>query len=336
MIEPCFTYFSIDIGDIWSFESGLFLDNGDNLKLLESSIERIRNKTIERGRPSVTYDHSQYSDDMIRYYSGKVERFLNAKDLKALVSLGYFVSRDDLYQYGQNIIITKEDPDFDYWFVLKLRQYDLGLKHLNDFLNYHLENSFENNKFKFKEFLELILLQYENLPISQRVNQLAQKFMNSVLHLDPKKEESKIPPKTNKRPRSIGNFHSFKLTALQSNPSYFITRKHEIKEIFQDLIDYGFIKEKSSFATFENIFSNQKIPKDKRITWVGGYIYLKLFIRFLLDNQKIELMGNDHWVIMTQCFLNHDGKELDIVKVSKANGGKPKRKKLLDSILEKL
>lgn len=336
MIEPCFSYFSIDIGDIWSFESGLFLDNGDNLKLLESSIEKIRNKTIERGRPSVTYDHSQYSDDMIRYYSGKVERFLNAKDLKALVSLGYFVSRDDLYQYGQHIIITKEDPDFDYWFALKLRQYDLSLKHLNDFLNYHLENSFENNKFEFKEFLELILLQYENLLIPQRVNQLVQKFMNSVLHLDPKKEESKIPPKTNKRPRSIGNFYSFKLTALQSNPSYFITRKHEIKEIFQDLIDYGFIKEKSSFAVFEKILSNQKILKNKRLQWIGGNVYLRFFVRFLLDKNKILPMGNDHWIIVSQCFVGKDGSDLYSDKIRLSKGGKKERIELLHTILGRI
>jgi hypothetical protein len=86
-------------------------------------------------------------------------------------------------------------------------------------------------------------------------------------------------------------------------------------------MDYGFIKEKSSFAVFEKILSNQKVLKNKRLHCMGGFIYLKLLIRYLLDNQKIESMGNEHWVVMTKCFVNNDGSELDIIKVSKANGG---------------
>ncbi len=336
MMQPCFTYFSIDVGDVWEFECGLFLYSEDNYELMESSIERIRNKIVDRGRPSVTYDHSQYSEDMIRYYSGRVERFLNTTDLRAVVSLGYFVARDDLYQYGQNIVIEKEEPDFDYWFAFKLRQYDLGLKHLKGFLNFHLENNFKNNISEFNEFLELILLQYEGLHISKRVNQQVKKFMATTIAPKQDKNQSKTTVNTRKRPRSNENFHSFKLVELRSNPRYFINQKSEVKEVFQDLIDYGFIREKSSFATFEKVFSNQRILEEKRLQWIGGYIYLKLFIRFLLDNQKIESMGNDHWVVTTQCFVDHDGAELDIIKVSKANGGTKNKVEKLEGILNRL
>ncbi|MFC5047899.1 hypothetical protein ACFSTE_00630 [Aquimarina hainanensis] len=73
---------------------------------------------------------------MSRYYK-KTRKFLNATAyLEALISLDYFASRDDLYQYGQTIIIEMENPDFDYWFALKLRQYDTDLKHLKVFLDY--------------------------------------------------------------------------------------------------------------------------------------------------------------------------------------------------------
>lgn len=336
MIAPCFTYFSIDIGDIWDFESKLFLNSGDNEQLIAAALEKIRTKIIKNVKPTITYDGSQFSEDSVRYYSSKIERFLIATNLETIVSLGYFVSRDDLYEYGHQILIEKEDADFDYWFALKLRQYDLGLKYINDFLNEHLENSFESNKTVFKEFLELVLLQYEDLPISNKVNLQLQKFIDTFLKEVPETKESKISVKTNKRPRSLGNFNSFKLVALRSNPRYFLTKKHEIKEVFHDLIDYGFIKEKSSFCTFEKIFSNQKVTKDKRLVWVGKYIYLKLFIRFLLTAKKIEPMGNNHWLILTQCFVDEDGKELDIIKVSKANGGTKNRIERLESILSHL
>ncbi|KZS39741.1 hypothetical protein AWE51_08810 [Aquimarina aggregata] len=334
-MEPCFTYFPIDVGDIWEFESGLFLDGKTNEQLLASSLEKIRTMTIERGRPSVTYDGSQYSEDMIRYYRSKVERFLNATDLQALVSLGYFVSRDDLYQYGQNIIIKKEDSDFDYWYALKLRQYNLGLKHLKEFLNHHLESSFENNKSEFKEFLELVLLQYEDQFLSTKVAQLTRKFIETTTQVVPEKKENQSPKSIKKRTRAPGIFHSFKLTALQSNPRYFTTRKHEFKELFQDLMDYGFMKGKSSFATFEKLFSNQKIAKNKRLVWVGKKVYLRFFILYLIKNDLVDPVGQDNWLITTQCFVDEDGSDFEIIQLRSARGGVQERMERLESILER-
>ncbi len=338
MIPPSFRYFPIDLGDIWDFERGLLLHNGGNEHILEASLEEIRNTTVEKGRPSVTYDGSQYSEDAIRYYRAKVDRYLNTKNIYDQVALDYFISRDDLYQYTQDIVFEKNDTNFDYWFTFKLRQYDWGLKYLKEFLDYHLEYTFEANASAYIAFLELSLLQYEIDIIPNKVFLQTKKYINSLTlqEFRSQTEQKSKSTNTNKRPRSLGNFHAFKLIALHSNPRYFTSYNHQLKEVFQDLMDYGFIKEKSSFSSFEKTFSNQKINKDKRLHWVGGYIYLKLFIRFLLDNQIIEPMGNDHWVVMTQCFLDHDGKELDIIKVSKANGGTKNKVEKLESIIDRL
>jgi hypothetical protein len=179
MIEPLFECFPILIGDVWNFERGLLLDEGSNEEVLLIAMEKIRAVIIDRGRASVTHKYAQSSPDTAQYLGRKAERFCNARNLEQLVALNYFFSRDDLYEYNHDILISKEDKDFDYWFALKLRQYDLALKYLNEFLKHHLENTFSEQTSSFQDFLELLLLQYQDTLLSERVCLLTKKNYRS-------------------------------------------------------------------------------------------------------------------------------------------------------------
>ncbi|WP_344930677.1 hypothetical protein [Aquimarina addita] len=47
-------------------------------------------------------------------------------------------------------------------------------------------------------------------------------------------------------------------------------------------------------------------------------------------------MGNELWIVTTNCFLDQDGSELNRDKIRWANGGTEKKKKILYSILDRL
>src|SRR6202008_944929 len=70
--------------------------------------------------------------------------------------------REQVYYdvWGQDIV-EAGDPFFPFFFACKLSHIDI--LHTDEFLNYHLENSFEKDTEKYFRYLTLVFRSYEHL-----------------------------------------------------------------------------------------------------------------------------------------------------------------------------
>ncbi|WP_025743063.1 hypothetical protein [Aquimarina pacifica] len=343
MLTPCFSYYQINTVDIWDFEYHLFFNPSEEFKhfsrirVMEELSQKLQVIVISETPPFITYDNYIGGDkDMKTYYLNKVNRFTQAIDFSESIRLAYFFSNNDGYSYRIDKEIKSDHKDFAFWFSLKLRQYELGLHHINSFLEYHLTHSFERYILSYMDFLnKRIIRQYQNIFFSPRLSQTITEYLQSFADtLDPQDTPPKETPKYHKRPRTRKNYNSYYLTILQKEPTYL--QNNGGYQAFEQLIEYGFIKADIDFdfENFKNIFSGVGVTKTKRIIWLGGKIYLKLFVHYLVRTKKIEPMGNENWTTTIKCFLNKEGKEFETTQLQYANGGTDQRKEVLYAIAD--
>lgn len=63
--------------------------------------------------------------------------------------------------------VKREDSAFDYFFIVKLRH--LSLLDIDEYLEFHLEYSFDNNKTEYLRFVNLAVRQYQKEFLSQEI-----------------------------------------------------------------------------------------------------------------------------------------------------------------------
>ncbi|WP_438711067.1 hypothetical protein ACSTS3_21445 [Aquimarina muelleri] len=352
MRQPCFSYFNINTIDIWDFEYGWILDKPIEFdkfpltRVMEELSEKMRAIAISKSTPFITYEHYlNGDDDLRRYYENKINRFHRvAPDFIEHICLEYFYCQNDGYQYRVNYEIPPSAEDFGYWFSLKIRQYELGLGYLFDFLNHHLSCSFEDNKAVYIDFLRIrVIRQYKNIFFSDRVSDTVMDYLNNLIpplenQIVKKEPEIQTTKAIGKRPKTRKEYNSYFLTALKKDPAYLNTNTNEFDTAFEQLIEHKFIKADIDFDldNFKKIFSGRGVSKTKRCVWIGGKIYLKLFVHYMIKTNKIEPMGNENWTTTIKCFLDKDGNEFDASQLQYANGGTTEKKKILYSIVDRL
>lgn len=332
MIEANFTNYNIDLADIWDFERELFLNNQNSEEKASELINKIQIEIIKKTEPLFDNSYADNNEDNCDYYKRNIDQYLKARNsIKTLFQIDFFFNNDKCYEYNTPIVIEKHNHDFDYWFALKINQYQLNLQELENFLNFQLNNNFENDKNKFEKFLTLLIRQYEGLSFSKNLITTINEWKEQKIEVDKKKS------------RTIkGNLITLKHIKLVNNPKYLDSNNLRFYNFFQSLKKNNFIDESTELEQFKNIFKNEKINPKNRIKWISNNIILKWFIDGMLKKQKItEIHKHDKWLITISCFIN---KKKDIEKEfstnqlrnSSACKNDLNKKKILDEIIEKI
>ncbi|KAA1243325.1 hypothetical protein [Aquimarina sp. RZ0] len=351
MLQPCHSYLDINTSDIWSFEYQCYFDSPEEFngfsrsKIISKLYDKIKTIAYLETKPFITYQNFVTGDaDQKRYYESKLNRFLGATDFSDYIRLEYFFANDDGYSCFIEKMIPKDDIDFGYWFALKIRQYELAVQYINDFLEYHLTHSFDRYIIDYIDFLQKrILRQYQGIFFSSRVADTVKEYLesyanNPTLEIEEDHTETMPVNKNKKRIRTREHYNAYHLSILKSNPDYLQGYGNGVYHGFLELIKHRFIdaNEDKDYDNFKKLFSGKGVTKSKRCIWLEGNIYLKLFVRYMLQTGKIEPMGNENWTTTIKCFLNKKGEEFEVSKLKHANGGVPKKIELLYSIVDSL
>ncbi len=344
-MDPSFDYFEINVIEIWPFESRQFLNGNrsdEQIKKVKNLVEVLilntRQEQIKLGKistiePIVTIEDYDRGNQRA-YWERLISETLKAKSLIEIVSLDYFNIIDgrvnSFFAYFQNVEIKSNNDQFDFWFALKLSQYDAGLKYINEFLKYHLESNFNSKKQKFDEFLEIVLLQYESVVLSKKLVQRVENWMN----YNPSKNNSED---VLAKRRYEGDNRTFLFKKVDKNPRYFRTEKNEsvLNAFWHDLYLGNYIY-KSNIGQLEAVFKSGKIEKKNRLIWTKPIKTLNEFVKKLIETNKVvELTGSDHWLITMDCFVLDKSKEIEFNSISKPQNEDSKLKENIESIVDK-
>lgn len=156
-------YYHIDIADIWQYERLIFLSDKSSKELAKTIIDKVEAKIIKDGNPVYGKDYFNNADEKIRTYyeRNKREHAEASNSLKERFRIDFFFNKHSCFQFDQTIEIKRNNIDFDFWFALKIRQYDSKISEIKNFLNFQLEANFNNDIDEFVGFLNLIFRQYK-------------------------------------------------------------------------------------------------------------------------------------------------------------------------------
>lgn len=122
-----------------------------------------------------------FADEIINRYKGfkTIEEVLNQNKLQYIPSL--FMQRGNkreqvYYDVWGMDVVESDDPFFPFFFACKFSHIDI--LHLDEFLAYHLERSFNGNAEKYFRALELIFRRYDSL-LEQKSLETAKEWINA-------------------------------------------------------------------------------------------------------------------------------------------------------------
>ena len=168
-MEINYNYYDIDIADIWQYEQKLFLSGKSSIELGKYIIDKAEQLIFKEGKESFTIKLDSNNEKDRKYYERNLEDYKTAtKTLESRFELNYFINKGLCFEFDQQLIVKPVQSDFDFWFALKLRQYDFKLKKVKEFLDYQLENNF-SDYFDFREFLRLISMQFYSAVLNMGV-----------------------------------------------------------------------------------------------------------------------------------------------------------------------
>lgn len=160
-MEINYNYFDIDIADIWQYEQELFLSGKSSKDLARYIIDKAQQLITKEGEESFAINLDNEDERDRKYNERHLEDYKNASNtLEGRYEINYFINKDLCFEYDQQLMVKPVHSDFDFWFALKLRQYDFKLNKIKGFLNYQLKVNFLNDRFAFKDFLQIIFRQF--------------------------------------------------------------------------------------------------------------------------------------------------------------------------------
>ena len=332
-MEANYSNYDIEIADIWQFEHCQFLYGRTSEDLAKKIINKAEDLIISKGEESFKVDLSgNIPESNWSYNIRNLNDYKRAsKTLVGRYEINYFFNKNSCYQFDQEIIIKQEYPNFDFWFALKLRQYNSKLREIKNLLNSQLQFNFNHDTNKLISFLKEIIRQYQSEFIENRIVETVEDWINQF--------RTKKPISTKGQRKMDGKINSFLLKAVRNDPKYF----HQIHirkiylEILLDLKKEKFISSNVGFDDFIAILSNKEISKKKRIIWIGNNIELSWFVKYLVNHSnKLEVIKNDKWPIALKCFVKSNGTDYSEVQLRQASGKKLDRKEKLESILSRI
>lgn len=339
-MEPIYEYLEINTKDIWPFEADSYLKSQRtdeqiyNLRnILEHLIVSKRSIQVDNNQlitiqPFVTIE--DYDNGLAKeYWVRHINELSETKSQADRVRLGYFniLDRkgiDSFFSYEQDIEIDKTNDQFDFWFALKLSQYDKGLKHIPTFLEYQLKRNFEMDKKSFDDFLQIIEVQYTDEIISNRVMKIVRNWII-------KKYEEQ-----NRYGQYLGKNRTFCFNKLKEDSLF--TEKSEVLIIVTDFLDAlrrsSFIDSKLKGKEFIRFFEPKEFEQQERFEWLESNDLLKRFILQLANSGVIvTLKGKDKWLIARDCFVKKRNNEIsnyDPEKLENSSGKESSKSELLE------
>ncbi len=321
--------YDISTLEIWNYEQDLVFQGKYDENLEHKFLSKLKEVIIQKGESNFGVEEYENKAPS-KFYLRAMDEFLQSTGNvdKQFKIAHFFDTKTNNYSLDQTIIINKNDSNFNYWFALFLRKFDVNIIEIDNFLNFQLLTNFENNHSEFVRFLTLCLRQYNEL-ISSNVILTSQEWIEKNTHIEPQTRRNNKGVETKYNPKK-----SFKLKDVDNFQDYFEKKVIDLPLIMQDL-KKEFVHESTKIQQLKDILSGIEIDTNNRINWIGSFKELNMFVSILkFDLNKIEPIKKGIWEITCLCFTKN-GKEISVSQLSNANGKETKRSKLY-SILEKL
>ncbi len=341
MIPPSFTYFEIDVADIWEYETQKYFNGNSDWAHIEKLKQRVEKNIIEKGVFSIDRERQP------ELYDERCRRLVSAYETGNPIAIGFFERHDKLYMHQQNILIDPKSRDFEYWFALKLRQYEFSIMDIDDFLIHHLKNSFNEQREEFHKFTKIVCRQYNENLFTNKVVETVNDFFdhyspnnidnNNLSGHSSEKKKTKLNSKGERKHK--GELRTLLLKAIQEDPEYMKATDTIVSfsNVLSALKKSQFIHNDTSSDNFKAIFKNENIDPSNRIVWIGSVKELQWFVKELVyETQKVVVIKNDIWLITIDCFVSKDGTEFTELQLRNASGKRLKRKELIGNILAQL
>ena len=307
-MEPCYDYLEINIFDIWQYEKQCFLGSKTDQEHLQKLTTKIQNKIysyyetkkpISESQPNkIVEPFSRKEGD--QYFTKYKNEWNNrvSKGLKELIYLDYFLFKNAFFEYNYDIVIDIKDEDFNYWFCLKLRQYQSNLVKLYDFLNYQFKLNFNEEIKKLKVFLNFIFIQEEQVLFNQKFVSIVEDWLKDL-----RTKNHKEAPKT------------YYLDIVRDQPNI-LKSNDTLSDVFYSLKRNRYLLEGTKYDQFILIFKNNQLKQEEKLKWTGSMKQLKIFIESFCKKNVCSLInGIDKWKVATFCFQRKvKGNWVDIEK----------------------
>ena len=328
-MEPILDYYAINIIDIWPYERSLFFNEkttSDRIQLVEKRtikviIEEANSQQQVEGKPRVEpftdlkrYDSGEHDE----YWVQRLQRWNSVSgNVYERIALDYFLEGDAFYSFTQDIQINLSREDFDFWFSLKLVQYQENVKYLSSFLDFHLTSTFNDDIAKTRAFLSLLLCQYEDEILPKRVVSILKDWLNNL-----KENQDSQVHKT------------FYLDIVCDQPRI-LQSNIEFIEAFKLLKNNKLISEDTNLEQFRGIFQLKALDENNLIHWTGTLIELKWLVQEICrEGVCSHINGLEKWQVAQHCFVikqkNQWVKIDKYTKISNASGADKNKSKIIE------
>lgn len=300
-MEPCYDYLEINTFDIWQYERQCFLVSKTDEEQMQKLTTKIQNKIYshyENKKPisvskpnkivepftrSSIQESGDDKDNFLRHINEWNNRV--TKGLKELIYLDYFLLNNCFFEYNYDIIVDVNDEDFNYWFCLKLSQYQSNPGKLSDFLEYQFKLNFNEDLKEFNVFLNFSFIQHENVLFTQ-------KFVKTVLDCT-----------EGLRPNNQKETHKTYYLDIVRNQPNILNSNSIFQELFYSLKKNKYLIEDTKYEQFLLIFKNNQLKQEEKIKWTGTMVQLKKFIESFCKKDVCSLIeGVEKWKVATYCF----------------------------------
>lgn len=259
-----FQSYSVDIADIWFCERSYFFSKEQDLVFASKLLEMTQSIITKYAKPA--FGQEMRSSDESYYEQKYVSYVKSLNSIENQFALDYFFRQDKCFEYTHSIIITNENLDYGFWFILKLRQYDGKLTEINNFLKYQLKNNYKNRSADFGIFLKLNIKQYPEL-LSKRVIETTNDWIDLLSIKKPnvekiKKKAHKIDSREKVKPSLKGKNRAGGKIRIKKKKRNLKIQKDEVKKpVVKKLKEADKIKKNVSKKGDQNLPKNKKIAQ---------------------------------------------------------------------------
>lgn len=243
-----YNYYHIDIADIWQFERLLFLKDKSSFELAQKIINKAEALIIEDGEASfgINYLDSQDKNEREFYNRNQKQHAEAYNTLKGRFQIEFFFNKGSCFQFDKTILVNRDNIDFDFWFALKLRQYDSKLIQISNYLDFQKQSNFNNDIAGIKDFLKVVTKQFKDDLLSDRVIGIVEDWIeNNSENITDEKEVNSVDDRIILRIK----YNNSKL--LEVLKPYFDEKEHER---LNSLLSENEIKDKICFKSNANQF----------------------------------------------------------------------------------
>ena len=323
----------IKVYDIWYFERSQLHNNPSyDETFADQLLNRIEQLIAAKSKPDFVVDpngqEAGYQLNKLSLHSSKYA------DIKERFALEYFFILDSYYSYSKEILVTPSDDEFWYWFSLKLRQYDLSLEKVNEFLNFQLKRCSAKRGSDFIEMLSLSLLQYPDFfsdRLLQTVNAWINRNKKEAVSLNVAQTYNVLQGSKNKPSRPFP-----KLTWKENE-----NKQEQLQNLHSMLESKGYI-EKIELTNFKKHFNGylENVPKINWLSSQYGLIYLMDELKLYLNGELYKGKNGSIAIAYFEKHFHYKGKAIETSSWRKAKsenqGVKNDITKYIDQIIKHL